>query len=122
MTCFFDLFMQVVTKYKYFWCSWSWLERGWIRSVRSPVVLDAHRWIGPRTVTIPTRLTYLSVYDRRDSASEHAPSPSPRTLPAPQLLNHTCTHVHRLSQPKLAFSSYVRKIDTSKCVCHGQQR
>jgi hypothetical protein len=81
----------------------------------------AHRCIGSRnpnwhSVPNSARLTYLSVYDSRDGASEPAPSPSPpsslthvhsipsHTLPTPMLLTFMCTQVlwclARLARPR----------------------
>ena len=78
-------------------------------------------WIGSRNPTWQTlpnssRLTYLSVYDNRDGASEPTPSPSPpsslthvhriqsHTLPTPTLLTIMCTQVlcclARLARPR----------------------
>ena len=50
----------------------------------------AHWCIGPHILTRPTRLTYLGVYDNRDSSCKTVPS---RTV----LLTHVCTPVYQLS-------------------------
>ena len=90
----------------------------------------------------PVSLTYLSVYDSRDSASESTLSPSPlssltyvhrcigyrnpnwHSLPNPVRLTNLSVYDRRdvssVSQPQLTESDQVRETDVSKCV--WQQR
>ncbi len=63
-------------------------------------VTHVHRWIGShnptwQTLTNSTRLTYISVYDRRDGASaiSKRPPPFPHT-PSKNLGRHRHTHRH----------------------------
>ncbi len=91
-----------------------------------------HRWIGSRnpnwhTVTNSVKLSYLSVYDNRDDASEPTPSPSQpssfkhvhsiqsHTLPTSTLLTFMCTQVlwclERLV--RISFSGVTMRPDTS---------
>ncbi len=69
------------------------------------------------------KLTYLSVYDSRDGASEHTASPSPPSFlthvhryPSPLLLAHACTQVYLFSQPYLTDIAQLLETDVSKCV------
>ena len=89
--------------------------------VHTSSLTHVHRFIGyhnPNWQSLPksARLTYLSVYDRRDRSSESTPSPSTPssftyvhiiqtpTLPTPTLLTFTYTQVlwflSRLTRPR----------------------
>jgi hypothetical protein len=76
-----------------------------------------HRYIGSRNATrqtLPTsvKLTYLSVYDRRDGVSEHAASPSP---PSSLMHVHRCIGFRNATRQTLSSTAkltYLRVYDS----------